>query len=59
LALDYDEGVDEIAIHVGAFDEAANLVPTYHYGVEGRLPWTDCGAGLPAKVTSEKPYPTA
>jgi hypothetical protein len=44
----------EIAILVGAFDRADELVPAYHYGVEARLPWVDIGRGLPGQITEEQ-----
>jgi hypothetical protein len=53
LCLKYDESA-EIAILVGAFDEADDLVPAYHYGVEGRLSWVDIGGGLPEQNTEEQ-----
>ena len=39
---------------VGSFDRPEDWAPTYHYGVEGRLPWIDCAQQLPAKVTKER-----
>jgi hypothetical protein len=30
---------DELHIHVGAFDEAAELAPTFHIFPDERLPW--------------------
>jgi hypothetical protein len=53
LSLAYDAR-DDIALTVGSMDEPASVVPTHHYGVEGRLPWVDIGAGLPTKPTSER-----
>jgi hypothetical protein len=52
LSLAYDAR-DDIALTVGSMDAPASVVPTHHYGVEGRLPWADIGAGLPAKPTRE------
>lgn len=57
LTLSYDEGEAELAIHVGAFDRPGLLPPSYHYGVEGRLSWVDCGEGLPEKQTDLDPSP--
>jgi hypothetical protein len=53
MALTYD-GRDEIALTVGTADEAASLVPTYHYGCESRLPWADIGSSLPREETKER-----
>ncbi|HEX4240016.1 MAG TPA: GFA family protein [Steroidobacteraceae bacterium] len=58
LYLRYDQS-DEIGILVGVFDEPETLRPSHHYGIESRLPWVDCGAGLPGKETEEKPAPPA
>jgi hypothetical protein len=44
LFLSYD-GRDDIALTVGTLDDAACWAPTSHYGIESRLPWTDCGPG--------------
>jgi hypothetical protein len=38
---------------VGLFDQPEKLVPSYHYGIEGRLPCVDIGPGLPEKRTEE------
>src|ERR1700704_4247186 len=40
LFLKYD-GESDVALLLGAFDQADALIPTYHYGVEGRLPWVN------------------
>jgi hypothetical protein len=53
LCLKYDDS-SEIALLLGAFDRPEDLPPTYHYGVEGRLPWIDIGQRLPAKSTEEQ-----
>ena len=50
LFLAYDDD-SQIALLHGAFDQRDDLVPSHHYGAEGRLPWDDSGAGLPAKPT--------
>lgn len=52
LFLQYD-GSEELALMVGAFDRPDEFVPGYHYGVEGRLPWVDCGQGLPERPTEQ------
>lgn len=54
--LAYD-GSRQIALMVGLFDRPQSLVPTHHYGVEGRLPWVDIGAQLPAHPTAANPRP--
>jgi hypothetical protein len=51
LFLKYD-GESDIALLLGAFDQADALIPTYHYGVEGRLSWVDIGHGLPENMTA-------
>jgi hypothetical protein len=50
LLLRYD-GEARLALMVGAFDRPASLVPTHHYGVEGRQPWVDVGHGLEERET--------
>jgi hypothetical protein len=52
LFLRYD-GAREVGVMVGALDEPEEFPPTYHYGVEGRLHWSDVGQGMPEKVTKE------
>jgi hypothetical protein len=37
---------NEIGFMVGSFDDPNTFVPQYHYGIEGRLKWTDAGASL-------------
>jgi hypothetical protein len=53
LALAYDSR-DDIALTVGSMDAPQLVTPTHHYGIEGRLPWADIGAGLPGKPTRER-----
>jgi hypothetical protein len=53
LLLSYD-GRGDIALTIGSLDSAASWAPGSHYGVEGRLPWADCGNGLPEASTKEK-----
>src|SRR5262245_5946218 len=53
LFLQYDVS-PEVALMLGAFDRPDDWVPTYHYGVEGRLPWIDCGSELRGKATKER-----
>jgi hypothetical protein len=52
LLLQYD-GSKELALMVCAFDKPEEFVPDYHYGVESRLPWIDCGQGLPERHTEQ------
>jgi hypothetical protein len=47
-------GDEEIAVHAGSLDHAESAVPQYHYGAEGRLPWVDCGKGMPEEETRER-----
>lgn len=58
LTLIYDRGETEIAVHTGTFDRPDGLSPSYHYGIEGRLSWVDCGNGLPGKPTDADPSPS-
>lgn len=44
---------NRLALMVGTFDRAADLVPSRHEGVEARLPWTASGARLPEYFTEE------
>ena len=44
---------EEVAFHSGTLDHPEHVIPGYHYGVESRLPWADCGAGLPEQRTEE------
>lgn len=46
LVLDYDKG-DEIALHVGTFDNPNTLQPAYNYAGDRRLAWVCAGADLP------------
>jgi len=52
ISLSYD-GHDEVALHAGTLDHADAFAPGYHYGVESRLAWADCGAALPSRPTEE------
>lgn len=45
---------DEVAVHSGTLDHPETTAPGYHYGVEARLPWADCGKGLPERKTQER-----
>ena len=42
-----------MAVAAGAFDDPAVLAPWVQYGVEGKLPFTDGLATLPARRTEE------
>ncbi|KGM34412.1 GFA family protein [Inquilinus limosus] len=53
ITLAYDHG-DEIALHAGTLDQPDAFPPGYHYGVESRLAWVDCGAGLRSGRTKER-----
>ncbi len=53
ITLAYD-GSEEIALHAGTLDRPEAFPPGYHYGVESRLAWADCGAGLPSGKTKER-----
>lgn len=37
----------------GSLDHPERVTPSYHYGVESRLPYVDCGQGLPQEETKE------
>lgn len=50
----YDAAVDEIALHVGTFDNPAELKPQYNYGSAQRLSWVCCGVALPHRNTEER-----
>jgi hypothetical protein len=54
LTLIYDERPERTALHGGTLDRIGEFAPQSHYGVEGRLAWTDCGSGLPEKPTAER-----
>lgn len=53
LFLQYDND-DFVRLTIGAFDQGDQLKPEGHYGVESRLPWDDCGKGLPEEETRER-----
>jgi hypothetical protein len=50
-------GPSQIALMLGCFDDAAELRPTHHYGIEARLPWVDIGETLPGSPTESDPRP--
>ncbi|GIK96129.1 MAG: aldehyde-activating protein [Alphaproteobacteria bacterium] len=49
-------GGETIALMAGSLDEPERFAPDHHYGVESRLRWSDCGAGLPEEETQERVY---
>jgi hypothetical protein len=53
LTLSYDGSLEEVAIHVGTFDDPARLEPRYNYGAAQRLGWVCCGLDLPDHNTKE------
>jgi hypothetical protein len=53
LFLRYDNQ-DRLALTIGCFDDPTPLQPTDHYGIESRIPWVECGPGLPGKETQER-----
>jgi hypothetical protein len=52
IYLAYGNG-DEIGLAAGTVDNPDCLVPTHHYGVEGRLNWADIAPDLPKARTKE------
>jgi hypothetical protein len=53
LYLQYDDD-DRIRLTAGSLDHPERITPTGHYGIESRVPWADCGAGLPGRETEER-----
>ena len=51
LTFEPDDGPAEVAI--GAFDDAAAVVPVIQHDVPSRLPWLDQLAALPVRTISE------
>jgi hypothetical protein len=47
------EAPDGIALAIGAFDRPQEIAPTIQFGVEGKLPYVDAIAALPARVTAD------
>nr|CAD6409150.1 GFA family protein [Rhizobium sp. Q54] len=47
-----DDG--RIRLTGGSLDHPELIRPQYHYGVESRLPWMDCGQGLREEETRER-----
>ncbi|WP_084508254.1 GFA family protein [Mesorhizobium sp. WSM3224] len=54
LTLACDAVVNEIALHVGTFDNPAELEPQYNYGSSQHLSWVRCGTDLPHLDTAER-----
>ncbi|QKC98466.1 GFA family protein [Mesorhizobium sp. NZP2298] len=54
LSLTYDASPNEVALHVGTFDDPASLQPHYNYGSSQRLSWVCCGIDLPDHDTEER-----
>lgn len=40
----------------GSLDEPERFPPDRHYGVESRIGWPECGAGLPEQESEERLY---
>jgi hypothetical protein len=51
--LTYEAPNDDTAIAIGAFDDPGALAPVIQYGIEGKLPFTDDLAAIPARTTEE------
>ena len=54
LTLQYDPPAEEIALHVGSFDNPGAFEPSYNYGSSQRLAWVSCGIDLPQRDTQER-----
>ncbi|TIQ36308.1 MAG: GFA family protein [Mesorhizobium sp.] len=54
LTLCYDTARNEIALHVGTFDNPEGLEPHYNYGSSQRLGWVCCGIDLPHRDTQQR-----
>jgi hypothetical protein len=52
LFLRYDDDA-RLRMTIGSLDHPEGFAPTHHYGVESRLPFIDCSAGLPEEETQE------
>lgn len=53
LFLQYDDS-EFIRVTAGTLDHPDRIMPAGHYGIESRLPWADCGTGLPEEETRER-----
>ncbi|WP_298814570.1 GFA family protein [uncultured Roseibium sp.] len=47
------EAPDGVALAIGAFDDPGAIAPVIQYGVEGKLPFTDRMADIPARTTED------
>ena len=47
------EAPDGVALALGAFDDPASLPPRIQFGTEGKLPFVDTLASLPARTSQE------
>ena len=46
----YDkDGTSVRWLTAGSLDDPSIFIPRFHYGVESRVPWADCGRDLPTK----------
>jgi len=51
----YDgEAEKQLSLTAGSLDDPSGVKPDHHYGIESRLPWADCGPGLPGRETEER-----
>lgn len=49
----YEDGLDEIDIHLGSLDDPAAVEPQRQVGTESKLPWFGLLDGLPGETTNE------
>ena len=52
LSFRYDDAAT-ISVTLGSLDHPQDVPPVRHYGFEGRIPWLDKIASLPAETTQE------
>jgi hypothetical protein len=51
----YDGDAEKnLSVTVGSLDDPSCVKPDHHYGIESRLPWSDCGPDLPGRETQER-----
>jgi len=51
----YDGDLEKnLSLAVGSLDDPSGVKPDHHYGIESRLPWSDCGPDLPGRETQER-----
>lgn len=53
LFLRYDSD-PRLRMTIGSLDRPESVTPSYHYGIESRLPFIDCSADLPGRETQER-----